>query len=186
MDFEQQRAIRPLADRVHVGALSRGSRSALSAWREPFKVGDQANTPPVPWIYAPHLARGYVSVLHAQPGVGKSALVVTEALAVATGRPLLGLTPAERSAVWYVSLEDPQDQTTARVEAAMQHHAITDNEIGGRLFLSRPPGGFELARSTGRGTLVNAALADTLAEFILANNVGVLCGFRRCRHPIPN
>ncbi len=98
-------------------------------WRNP------ADIPPRPWLYGHHLIRGQVSVTVAPGGVGKSSLTICEALAMASGRPLLGDWTAADLKVWVYNLEDPRDELDRRIVAAMQHHDVGPAEIDGRLFV---------------------------------------------------
>jgi RecA-family ATPase len=51
------------------------------------------------WIYGKHLLRGIVSMTIASGAVGKTSLKIVEALALATGRNLLGHDVPKRSGV---------------------------------------------------------------------------------------
>ena len=57
------------------------------AWRDPKTI------PPRAFIMGPHFIRRYVSATIAPGGLGKSALLTAEALALVTGRALLGVAP---------------------------------------------------------------------------------------------
>ena len=98
-------------------------------WRDPSTI------PPRPWVYGRHLIRKQVSVTVAPGGVGKSSLTICEALAMASGRELLGDWTAPRLKVWIFNLEDPRDEMDRRIIAAMQHHQVGPDEIAGRLFV---------------------------------------------------
>jgi AAA domain len=101
----------------------------------PFVWTDPASLPKREWLYGRHLIRPFLSATIAPGGFGKSSLIVTEALAMVTGRALLGDQPAGRLRVWQVNLEDPEDELRRRVAAAALHHRISPEEIGDRLFL---------------------------------------------------
>jgi RecA-family ATPase len=98
-------------------------------WRDP------SNIPPRPWVYGRHLIRKQVSVTVAPGGVGKSSLTICEALAMASGRELLGDWTAKGLKVWLYNLEDPRDEMDRRIIAAMQHHHVSPEEIAGRLYV---------------------------------------------------
>ena len=102
-------------------------RSSAWTWQDP------ATIPPRPWLYGHHLLRRQVSVTVAPPGLGKSSLGIVEALAMATGRRLLGEWNAGPVRVWLYNLEDPRDELDRRITAAMLHHGIAPDAIGDRL-----------------------------------------------------
>ena len=108
----------------------RGDRLPTAfVWRDPSTL------PPRPWVYGQHLIRKQVSVTVAPGGVGKSSLTICEALAMASGRELLGDWTAQDLKVWIYNLEDPRDEMDRRIIAAMQHHDVAPDEIHGRLFV---------------------------------------------------
>jgi len=101
----------------------------------PFVLRDPREIEPRAWLYGDHLIRRYVSATVAIPGVGKSALEIIEALAMVTGKPLLGVEPIEGPLrVWYYS-EDPREEIERRIAAACLHYHITAADIGDRLFI---------------------------------------------------
>ena len=92
--------------------------------------------PPRPWVYGKHLQRRTVSVTAAHGGVGKTSLAITDALAMATGRDLLGTKPVDGPhRVLLVNREDGHDELRRRIEAAASLHGITTADLGGRLHL---------------------------------------------------
>jgi hypothetical protein len=97
-------------------------------WTDPKKI------PPRDFLYGRRLIRKYASATIAPGGVGKTALEVAEVLSMVSGRPLLGdRTPQLR--VWLWSLEDPREEMVRRIQAAAKHYGLTQDDIGGRLFL---------------------------------------------------
>jgi AAA domain len=103
----------------------------------PARAQDPALMPKRPMLYGSHYMRGFASATIAPTKVGKSSLIFVEALAMATGRPLLGVTPVKPLRVWIWNGEDPQDELEKRLEAAKKHYGIPwqGDELGGRLFL---------------------------------------------------
>ncbi len=138
-------------------------------WRNP------ADIPPRPWLYGHHLIRGQVSVTVAPGGVGKSSLTICEALAMASGRALLGDWTAADLKVWVYNLEDPRDELDRRIIAAMQHHDVGPTEIDGRLFVDT---GRErllcTALQTQEGVKIIRPELDALAGEIKAKRIDVL------------
>ena len=102
----------------------------------PFRWKDPLSIPPRPWVYGRHMIRKQVSVTVAPGGVGKSSLTIVEALALATGRQLLGeWVDREPVSVWLYNLEDPREEMERRIIGAMMHHGIRPDDIGDRLHI---------------------------------------------------
>lgn len=139
-------------------------------WRDPLTI------PPRPWVYGRHMIRKQVSVTVAPGGVGKSSLTLVEALAMVTGRELLGEWVARSPLkVWVYNLEDPRDEMDRRVIGAMMHHGVWSDDIGDRLFIDT---GRERALCTaievrGEATIVKPEI-DALAAEITARGIDVL------------
>jgi len=91
--------------------------------------------PPRPWVMGTDLIKGEVSALFAKGGTGKSSLVILQALAIATGRPLLGVKVYGKRKVWLWNGEDGIEELQRRIVAAMMHYGITQEDIGDRLML---------------------------------------------------
>jgi RecA-family ATPase len=138
-------------------------------WRDPSTI------PPRPWLYGHHLIRKQVSVTVAPGGVGKSSLTICEALAMASGRELLGDWTASGLKVWIYNLEDTRDELERRIIAAMQHHAVAPEEVNGRLYVDT---GRERALSTASQTRDGIQIIEpemeALAQEIVAREIDVL------------
>lgn len=141
----------------------------------PFVWRDPSTIPPRPWLYGHHLIRQQVSVTVAPGGVGKSSLTICEALAMASGRELLGDWTAQGLKVWIYNLEDTRDELERRIIAAMQHHAVTPDEINGRLYVDT---GRERTLSTAiqtrDGIQIIKPEMEALAQEIAAREIDVL------------
>lgn len=101
-----------------------------------FRLVAEDQIPPRDWVYGRHLIRRFVSATVAPGGVGKSSLTFVEAMAMATGKPLLGITVSRPLKVWVWCLEDPREELDRRFAAIAKHYGISDEDIGGRLFLN--------------------------------------------------
>jgi hypothetical protein len=138
-------------------------------WRDPSTI------PPRPWLYGHHLIRKQVSVTVAPGGVGKSSLTICEALAMASGRELLGDWTADGLKVWIYNLEDTRDELERRIIAAMQHHAVAPEEVDGRLYVDT---GRERALSTAiqtrDGIQIIKPEMEALEQEIAAREIDVL------------
>lgn len=143
---------------VHEGGKS---DEAAPAWIRPYAWRDPSQIPPREWIYGGHYLRDYLTATFAPGAVGKSALAIVEALAMATGRPLLGVKPEGRFRVGYFNGEDPLEETERRVGAAMLHFGIRREEVEGWLFWgSGREAGLVVAEQTPDGTIINRPVVE--------------------------
>jgi hypothetical protein len=101
----------------------------------PYAFPNPADIPPRQWLYGDHYIRGFLSATVAPGGLGKSSLTIVEALAMASGKPLLGVIPHGKSRVWMWNGEDPLEELNRRVAGAMQFYGLTPGDIGDRLLV---------------------------------------------------
>lgn len=141
----------------------------------PFTWTDPAAIPPREWLYGRHLIRKFVSVTVAPGGVGKSSLLIAEALALTTGKPLVGQWVGSPLRVWLWNLEDPRDELQRRIQAACQHYGLSPADIGDRLFIDT---GREqelcTAVTTRNGAQIVRPAIDNLTAELTANAIDVL------------
>jgi hypothetical protein len=142
----------------------------------PFIYRNPAEIPKREWLYGFHLLRKFIAILAAAGGVGKSALSIAEALAMASNKALLHDAPATGELrVWIINLEDPLEETERRIAAAMQAHGIEPHEIAGRLFVDSGRTQPLCIATTGKdGTIVSEPLVDAIVDEILAKRIDVL------------
>jgi hypothetical protein len=91
---------------------------------------DPAKIEPRRWLYGRHYLAGALSATIADGAIGKSILALTEAIAIVTGLPLLGVTPTteteegrERDVIYY-NAEESLAEIERRVCAICQHFGI--------------------------------------------------------------
>lgn len=99
------------------------------------RLPDPATIRPRPWLYGTQALRGYVSVLVAPGGVGKTGYAMGMALSLCTGRALFREKIFQRVNVAVLNLEDPLDELERRLAALMIHHRVSRDEVDGRYFL---------------------------------------------------
>ena len=129
---------------------------------------------PREWIYGRHLIRGYVSCTVSPGGAGKTTLALTEAIALATGRPLLGVEVPEPVNVWHYNLEDPIDELYRRVWAICERFEIEPEDLEGRLFLdSGRERKLIVAERDGADLIANPAVGEVIEE-MKARDIAVL------------
>ena len=121
-----QRRCSPWGQRGHACAPERA---------EPYAFPGEADIPAWDWLYGRHLLRGEVSGSAAMGGTGKSTLSIVEALAMASGRPLLGAPGPKPLRVVLVNLEDSRNTMDKRIAAVMRLYGLTPADIGDRLIL---------------------------------------------------
>lgn len=114
----------------------------------PVKASDiSLLLPPRDWVLGHRLITGYVTVTVSPGGVGKSMYTMVEALAVATGRPLLGDTPRKVGPVVIYNTEDPLDEIQRRILAIALQYDIPLNELNNVYLLSGIDEPLRLART---------------------------------------
>lgn len=154
----------------------------------PFRWRDPSQIPRRQWLYGHHLLRAYVSCTVAPGAAGKSSLIIGDALAMATGRDLLG-TPVYGGPlrVWIWNLEDPVEEMERRLAAACLHHGLVEADIDDRLFIDSGRQQALCIASTGPNgaTVVEPVVAALIAELHrLKIDVLVVDPFVSC-HEVP-
>ena len=92
---------------------------------------DPKTLPRREWVYGNHLIRKFGSATFAPAGIGKTSLLIVEALAKVTGRALLGVTPKQRSGL-ALERRGPGGRTRAPGRCrlpALRHHAAGDRGL---------------------------------------------------------
>lgn len=146
---------------------------AAPDWPTVYDMFDEASIEPRRWIYGNHYLRSFVSVLASAGGVGKTSLQIVEALAIVTGRPLLGEAVKEQTNVWIVNLEDPLEEIQRRVLAAMKHYGIHADEVRGKLFVNAGRDfSLKFGIQTREGVLPNTKLVEYLCQKIPEKQIG--------------
>jgi hypothetical protein len=146
---------------------------AAPDWPTVYDMFDEASIEPRKWIYAHHYLRSFVSVLASAGGIGKTSLQIVEALAIVTGRPLLGEEVKERTNVWIVNLEDPLEEIQRRVLASMRQYGISKSEVEGRLFVNAGRDfSLKFGIQTRDGVLPNTKLVEYLCKKIPEKQIG--------------
>jgi hypothetical protein len=141
-------------------------------WRDP------ATIKPREWIYGRSIQRGHVRAIVAQGGAGKTILSVGEALAMVTGRDMLGQrVVGGPKKVWLWNLEDDGDELARIIQAACKHWNIAPSDIDGRLFVDSALDGaiLKLAHSgTASGLVINRPLVEALTAELIARGIDYL------------
>jgi AAA domain len=188
---------RPLAEPAEVVPFddarrrrSRGEEEAaprVQIIASPYVWTEPQNIPLRDWLYGRLLVRRFLSLTIAPGGVGKSSLIAAEALAMVSGRDLLGVLPARRLKVWVWNLEDPQEETMRKIQAAAKQYHLNADDIGDRLFInSGRDQALIIARLRPTGLVILRPVLEALVQQIkeLGIDVLVIDPFVSC-HEVP-
>ncbi len=141
-------------------------------WRDPTTIK------PREWVYGRSIQRGHVRAILAPGAAGKTILSVGEALAMATGRNLLGQeVPGGPKRVWLWNLEDDAEELARIIQAACKHWSIGPEHIRDHLFVDSALEGaiLKLATSTAaEGLVINRPLVAGLTDELLDRGVDYL------------
>jgi hypothetical protein len=141
----------------------------------PFSWIDPLDIPVRRFVYGKHFIRQFLSMTVAPGGVGKSSLGIVEALAMASGKPLLGVKPERRLKVWLFNGEDPVEELWRRIMAAAVRYGLKIEDIEGHLFVDsgrRMP--VVIAEQTREGAVITAPVVDAVKATITANAIDVM------------
>ena len=144
-------------------------------WPTPYTMFDALSLPRREWIYGYDYIKKYISVTASAGGIGKTSAIIVEALAIATGKDLLGVQVKQQTNTWIINLEDPISEMQMRTLAAMQHYGITPDDVTGKLFMDGEDTMQITLAAEGRdGLIQNDELLAFMIRKIKANNIGVV------------
>jgi AAA domain len=149
-------------------------------WRDPRTI------PTRRWLHGGQYIRKFCSSTIAPGGIGKSSLSLIDLVGMASGRNLLGGACAPRPlTVWYLNLEDPQEEIDRRISAILIHYQIDYEDIRGRLFVNSEEE-LIIAEKTRDQTLICRPVVDALKSEIsdLGIDVAIVDPFVSC-HRVP-
>lgn len=179
--FERRTFVPDIEDEARfppVGAIDAGrvpEAKPVNIKAAPFEWCEPAKIPLREWLYGGHFIRRYLSVTVSPGGIGKSSLEIAEALAMVSGRDLLGTVPEGQFKVWYWNGEDPLDELQRRIMAAALHYDLTPADLRGRLFVnSGRDTEIIIAQQDRNGVTVAVPVVDAIMETIRENKIDVL------------
>ena len=144
-------------------------------WPTPYEMFDALTLPRREWVYGYDYIKKYISVTASAGGIGKTSAIIVEALAIATGKPLLGTAVKQQTNVWVINLEDPISEMQMRTIAAMQHYGLTPDDIKGRLFMDgEDTMQITLAAENRDGLITNDDMLAAMIRVIKQNKIGVV------------
>lgn len=158
--------------------LNQSEEKPVRVVATPYDWCDPAKIPPRRWVYGRSIQRGHLRAVVAQGAAGKTILSVGEALAMVTGRNLLGQeVPGGPKRVWLWNLEDDREELSRIIQAACKHWSITAADLNGRLFVDSALDGaiLKLATSTpAAGLVINRPLVEALTGEMKARRIDYL------------
>ena len=141
----------------------------------PFEWIDPKDIPPREWLFYPYYIRQFSSLTVSPGGIGKSSLLIAEALSMVTGYSLLGTAPAGPLRVWYWNGEDPKEELDRRFAAAIKHYGLQREDVEDRLFIDNGrmmP--IVVAEDTRSGLKIARPVIDEVTATIRNNRIDVL------------
>jgi len=153
-------------------AIATEARRAALAPR-PFVMADPAAIPPRQWVYGRHYIRRFLSVTVAAGGSGKTALTLTEAIAMATGKDILGTETLPRR-VWVWNLEDPLEELQRRIAGICQHYNVKQEDFADRLYVNSGRDSKLLIADSERGEAALTPAVDEITHFINEHSIDVI------------
>ncbi|MEW9836225.1 helicase RepA family protein [Mesorhizobium marinum] len=155
-------------------AINRAQVSSFAL--APVAAFSPQQIPPRQWLYGRTVVAGFLSFLVAPGGAGKSALMMVEAVAMATGRELLkGEKPVRPLRVWYHNAEDDRDEMHRRLAGVLLHFGMTHADLNGNLILSSGRDmSVTLARQAANGPEILPGVVDGIVDQAKALDVDVI------------
>ena len=101
----------------------------------PFGDVSAVKMPRRSFLYGTHLIEKYVSTTIAAGGGSKTTVLLTDAIALASNRNLIGNDPKYQCNAWHYNLEDPIDELQRRVMAICMKFDVDLSEVRDTLFL---------------------------------------------------
>ena len=144
-------------------------------WPTPYEMFDALTLPRREWVYGYDYIKKYISVTASAGGIGKTSAIIVEALAISTGKDLMGVRVKEQCNTWVINLEDPISELQMRTIAAMQHYGLTPDDIKGKLFMDGEDTMQITLAAEGRdGLIQNDELLAFMIRKIKENSIGVV------------
>lgn len=135
---------------------------------KPIGILNPSVRAPRDWLVPYRMMRRHVTMTTAAPGVGKSTLVIEEAISLASGIDFLGFGIKRPSRVAVVNNEETQDEIERRIEAACLHFDVPFDAIAQTLFVYSGVDAAKLivARADQHGNVIPTPQADQLRALV--------------------
>ncbi len=171
---EKTAFVRMLSEKSAEAQAANDNQQGKPITATPYVWRAAADTPRREFLYGKHLCRSYITTDAAPGGVGKSSQVIVDALAMVTGRTLLGDEPDGKLRVWLWNGEDPRDEIERRIAAACGYFKISAADIGGRLFVDTGrEQGLVIVTQDRNKSVVAAPVVEAIKATIRGNRIDV-------------
>jgi hypothetical protein len=124
------------------------------------------------WFMLSRYVGGFVSMVTADGGRGKSLLTMLDSVAMASGKPISGF-EVKQCNVWYHNAEDPRDEVAGRIASICKNHNV-DIEKSKNLFVSGEELKLIVASEDHTGLQANDGALSYIRSFISKNDIEVL------------
>lgn len=135
---------------------------------------DVAKLPKRQWIMEGRYISGFISVIVAKGGAGKSTLSMLDAVAIALNRPLTGYKIVKSGGVWIYNTEDPLEELERRLAALVINAKIPMSELNNVHLSSGRERPFIFATANRDSVVVDENAIDNAVNFIKENNIVLL------------
>lgn len=166
-----------IAGGIQEGERSAGEEVAEASRSAPAVIDGDDDEPisPRQWLLGTTFARGFVSAVIAPGATGKTALRMTQLMALATGRSLTRERVHARVPVLQVSLEDSKGEMRRRLRACRLHHRVDAGETRGWYYWMALAGSAaQLVTRDEAGAIVPGPLAETISQIVREHGIAVV------------
>jgi hypothetical protein len=144
---------------------------------KPFLLRDPKTLPKRKRLYGTHFFRKFTSATFGPTGSSKTNISIAEALAMSSGKALLGILPPHRSRVWLWNGEDPYDELERRIGAACLHYHLEREDLEGWLFVNSgrdSDSPIKLASQSAKGIIIAVPTVDAIIATIRQHSIDVV------------
>lgn len=134
----------------------------------PFEWIDPATLPARDKLYGGYYNRKFLSAVISPGGIGKSSLVMVEAMAMVSGKNLLGITPKKRLRVVYWNGEDPLEELQRRAMAIALYYGLEASDLEGLYIDSGRTMPIVIAQETPAGPKIARPAVEGVVAALLA------------------
>lgn len=132
------------------------------------------NITPRDWVQKGRFIAGFLSVLIAPGGAGKSNLSLLDAMSIALGKSLNGFEEPKAAGVWVYNTEDPIDEIRRRILALCVTNQIKPSFLENLHITSGRDSPLIVAKAGRNGVVINSKAMDEMIQYIKDNKIRLL------------